>query len=113
MSETECGFVECLAVLHQLIGSSVCVRLLGSHCALGEEALIFAGEVERGFELGPLESDPLAFDIEGVLMCLSERSLECAWRREWRAGTGSWLGLTLRLRSGIEIEIDELPRPDR
>ncbi len=109
-SERECDFVGTLAALHQLIGSRVSVRVLGARAAGEEEVLIFAGEVERGFELEPGNGGAVAFDIGGVLVCLSERSLERAWRWEWRAGTRAWLGLTLQFRAGIDVEIDELPR---
>lgn len=109
LSERECDFTEALAAMHELIGSEVSVAVLGARPQTSEVTLAFSGRVERGLELGPRSDDAVGFDVAGVLVCLSERTLESAWRCEYAAGAERWLAVGLRFWGGTEVEIDQLP----
>jgi hypothetical protein len=109
LSERECDFAEALAAMHELVGSEVSVSVLGARPQTSEVTLAFSGYVERGLELGPRTDDAVGFDVAGVLVCLSERTLESAWRCEYAAGAERWLAVGLRFCGGTEVEIDQLP----
>lgn len=110
IDERRCDFAETLAAMHELVGSQVSVCVLGARPRTSEAALLFSGRFERGLELGPRNDDGVGFEIGGVLLCLSERTLESAWRGEYAAGTERWLAVGLRFRGGTEVELDQLPR---
>lgn len=112
MSEHECDFAGALAAMHQLVGSEVGVWVLGAWSRTSEPTLAFSGRVERGIELGPRKDDAVGFDIGGILLCLSERTLEAAWRCEYPDPGGRWLAVGLRFRGGVEVELDQLPDPE-
>lgn len=109
MNEHECDFAGALAAMHELVGSEVGVWVLGAWSRTSEPTLAFTGRVERGIELGPRKEDAVGFDIGGVLLCLSARTLETAWRCEHPGPGGGWLAVGLRFRGGVEIEVDQLP----
>lgn len=109
LGERQCDFAEALAAMHELVGSEVSVSVLGARPWTTEVMLAFSGRVERGLELGPRTDDAVGFEVAGVLVCLSERTLESAWRCEYAAGAERWLAVGLRFRGGTEVEIDELP----
>lgn len=95
--------------MHELVGSEVAVWVLGAWSRTSEPTLAFSGRVERGLELGPRKDDAVGFDIAGILLCLSERTLEAAWRCEYQGPGGRWLAVGLRFRGGVEVELDQLP----
>jgi hypothetical protein len=109
MSERQCDFAEALAAMHELVGSKVGVCVLGAWSRSSEPTLAFTGRVERGLELGSRKEDAVGFDIGGVLLCLSARTLETAWRCEYPGAGGRWLAVGLRFRGGVEVEVDQLP----
>lgn len=111
-SERQCNFAEALAAMHELVGSEVGVWVLGAWSRTTEPTLAFRGRVERGLELGPRKDDAVGFDIAGVLLCLSARTLETAWRCEYLGPGGRWLAVGLRFRGGVEVELDQLPDPE-
>ena len=108
-SERQCNFAEALAAMHELVGSEVGVWVLGVWSRTSEPTLAFSGRVERGLELGPRKDDAVGFDIAGVLLCLSARTLETAWRCEYAGPGGRSLAVGLRFRGGVEVEVDQLP----
>ena len=108
-SERQCNFAEALAAMHELVGSEVGVWVLGAWSRTSEPTLAFSGRVERGLELGPRKDDAVGFDIAGVLLCLSARTLETAWRCEYPGPGGRWLAIGLRFRGGVEVQVDQLP----
>jgi hypothetical protein len=95
--------------MHELVGSEVTVWVLGAWSRTSEPTLAFTGRVERGLELGARKEDAVGFDIDGVLLCLSARTLETAWRCEYPGPGGRCLAVGLRFRGGVEVEVDQLP----
>lgn len=112
MSEYECDFAGALAAMHELAGSEVGVWVVGTWSRTSEPTLAFSGRVERGLELGPKKDDAVGFDIAGILLCISERTLETAWRCLYPGPGGPWLAVGLRFRGGVEVEVDQLPDPE-
>jgi hypothetical protein len=103
-----CGFAEALAAMHELVGSEVSVWVMGGQPRASELTLAFTGRVERGLELGAANDDPVAFEVGGVLLCLSERALARAWRGEYvGADGGRRLVVGLRLVGSLEIELEQ------
>jgi hypothetical protein len=109
MSERQCDFVGALAAMHELVGSEVSVWVLGAWSRTSVPTLAFTGRVEVGLELGLRKDDSVGFDIAGVLLCLSARTLETAWRWEYAGPGGRRLGVGLRFRGGVEVQVDQLP----
>jgi len=108
-SERPCDFAGALAAMHELVGLEVGVWVLGTWSRTSEPTLAFSGRVERGLELGPRKDDAVGFDIGGVVLCLSARTLETAWRCDYPAPDGRSLAVGLRFRGGVEVEVDQLP----
>jgi hypothetical protein len=103
-----CGFAEALAAMHELVGSEVSVWVMGGRPSAGGLTLAFTGRVERGLELGAANDDPVAFEVGGVLLCLSERALASAWRGEYVGACGERrLVVGLRLVGSLEIELEQ------
>ena len=111
ISERRCDFIGAIAAMHELVGSEVGVWVLGTWSRTSEPTLVFSGRVERGLELGPRKDDAVGFEIGGVLLSLSTRTLETAWRSEYPGAGRRWLAVGLRLRGGLEVEVDQLPDP--
>jgi hypothetical protein len=109
MSERQCDFVGALAAMHELVGSEVSVWVLGAWSRTSAPTLAFTGRVELGLELGLQKDDAVGFDIAGVLLCLSASTLETAWRWEYAGPGGRCLGVGLRFRGGVEVQVDQLP----
>jgi RNA polymerase sigma factor (sigma-70 family) len=112
LSERRCDLAGALAAMHELVGSEVSVSVLGARSPTSEAMLAFSGRVERGLELGPRPNDAVAFEVAGVLICISERILEGAWRCAYAVGAERWLAVGLRSCGGTEVEIDEVPDPE-
>lgn len=94
--------------MHALIGRRVCVGVSGAARRTREPAVLFAGVVERGVELGRQGDGALAIEVAGVLIYLSERNLLRAWRTEYAHGDERWLSVGLVLDGGLAVEIDEV-----
>ena len=105
----ESQYLRALAALHELIGSEVVAWLSPGSLEGGEPWIHFSGRVEGGFELGSRRDDAVVFDIAGVLLRLSERWVEAAWRIESDDAGRGWLGVGVRFRGGMEIELHEVP----
>jgi hypothetical protein len=103
-----CGFAEALAAMHELVGSEVSVWVIGGGARASELALAFSGRVERGLELGAANDDPVAFEVGGVLLCLSEHALASARRGEYVGADGERrLVVGLQLVGSLEIELEQ------
>jgi hypothetical protein len=111
VSERECDFVEALAALHELLGSTVTVWILGSHTESRQAAVTISARVLGGLELGEDTCDPVGIQIGDALLVLSPESLGRATRQEYerRADGVRWTVVGLELRSGVRVEIDERP----
>jgi hypothetical protein len=102
------GFAEALAAMHELVGSEVSVWVVRARPCASELTLAFSGLVERGLELGAANDDPVAFEVGGVLLCLSERALASAWKGGYAGRDGQRrLVVGLRLVGGLEIELEQ------
>src|SRR4051812_42810112 len=83
VSSRECDFAEALAALHELVGASVILQVLGAGSASRASALTLSGIVERGYELGQSELSPIVFDVAGAVLAISPDSLAGGWREEY------------------------------
>jgi hypothetical protein len=107
VSSRECDFVGALAALQALIGgmARVSVRATASPGTF----LVSAGRLTRGYELGRSERSAVAFEVGETTFQVSPNTLIAAWREEYAGPYGSHrLSVTMELRCGTEIEVEEL-----
>lgn len=105
----ESPYLSALAALHELIGSEVVAWLSPGGVEGSEPWMHLSGRVDGGFELGSRRDDAVVFDIAGALLRLSESCVEAAWRIESHDAGEVWLGVGIRFRGGVEIELHEVP----
>jgi hypothetical protein len=109
VSARECDFAESLAALHELVGASVLVQVLGVGSASRASSLTLGGVVERGYELGQTELSPIVFEIAGAMLVMTPDSLAGGWREEYerRADSVRWRVVGLAFRNGAYVELEE------
>jgi hypothetical protein len=110
LSARQCGFAEALAALHELIGAKVQLSV-GPARAPGT-FLTSVATLARGYELGRSERSSIAFDVGEATLRFSPQSFITAWREEYARRTGGTPRrlVAIELRSGVEVEIEELGR---
>jgi hypothetical protein len=108
LSARQCGFVEALAALHELIGANVQLSV-GPARAPGT-FLTSVATLARGYELGRSERSSIAFDVGETTLRFSPESFVTAWREEYvrRSNGMRRLVVAIELRSGVEVEIEGL-----
>ena len=83
ISERECDFAEALAALHELLGSTVTMWILGARAGTRRAAVTVHAPVTGGLELGEDESAAVGIHIGDALLVVCAESLAGAWREEY------------------------------
>lgn len=109
VSERECDFANALAALHELLGSTVTMWILGAQAHTRRAAVTVRAPVMGGLELGGGDSTAVGVHIGDALLVVCADSLAAAWRDEYeRLSDGArWTVLSLEFRGGIHIEIEQ------
>lgn len=109
VSERECDFAEALAALHELLGSTVTMWILGARTDTRRAAVTVRAPVTGGLELGDGDSAAVGVHIGDALLVVCAETLAGAWREEYQrlCDGARWTVLSLEFRGGAQVEIEQ------
>jgi len=110
ISERECDFAEALAALHELLGSTVTMWILGARAGTRRAAVTVHAPVTGGLELGESDSAAVGIHVGDALLVVCAETLAGAWRDEYvRVSDGvRWTVLSLEFHGGTQVEIEQV-----
>ena len=113
ISERECDFAETLAALHELLGSTVTMWVLGARPRSRDAAVIVCAPVLGGLEFSEDCADPVGIQIGDALLVIAPDRLGGASRQEYerRSDCARWTVVSLVFRGGVTVEIEGRPDP--
>lgn len=109
VNERHCDFAETLAALHELLGSTVTMWVLGACPESQEAAVTTCARLAGAVEFDADNSSPVGLWVGEALLVVGSESLAAATRQEYErlADGARWTVVSMWFRGGARVEIEQ------